>query len=200
MCYSESEAEADGRIDSAMVEIAVRQSTVHLREHQTTICIELWREPPINEGGNCVERSSALRVGLARTVRSEVAALVVMVIGTDQIQIVGYAVFDSGPYDLQMFVAEPCARAESCIADVRIVNGRTAEAEKIPRNIGKRGLGIAGRCVLDPFVTGINVEWSSGVFGEQHHTGIVGYCGSESLRQKRCYGHAAEGGIPGKTN
>ena len=41
-------------------EIAVRETGIHLREHDTNICVPLRQKAPIDQGGNGVERAGAL--------------------------------------------------------------------------------------------------------------------------------------------
>ena len=41
-------------------EIAVRETGIHLREHDTDIGVPLPQKPPIDQGGDGVERAGAL--------------------------------------------------------------------------------------------------------------------------------------------
>ena len=64
--HSEAEAQPGGGIDVVALEITVRQSAIHLREHDADIGVPLRCKPPIDNGGNRVERFGTLRVSAAR--------------------------------------------------------------------------------------------------------------------------------------
>src|ERR1700757_5040705 len=50
--HSEAEAKPDRRIDRAPIEEAIRQATIHLREHDPGIGIKLLRKLPIDDERN----------------------------------------------------------------------------------------------------------------------------------------------------
>ena len=56
----EPEANTCGRVEVIASEIAVRETGIHLREHYTDIGVPLRQKPPIDQGGNGVERAGAL--------------------------------------------------------------------------------------------------------------------------------------------
>ena len=49
-----------GRIEVIASEIAVRETGIHLREHDTNIGVPLRQKPPIDQRGDGVERARAL--------------------------------------------------------------------------------------------------------------------------------------------
>jgi hypothetical protein len=63
---SEAQAQPGRGIDIVALEIAVRQSAIHLREHEADVGVPLRRKLPIDNGRNRVERSGGLRVSPAR--------------------------------------------------------------------------------------------------------------------------------------
>ncbi len=91
--YSESEAQPGRGIDVVALEITVRQSAIHLREHDADIGVPLRRKPPIDNGRYRVERSGTLRVSAARAADvwpgREKVVLGIMIITTDHIQFIG---------------------------------------------------------------------------------------------------------------
>src|SRR5262249_43098969 len=104
----------------------------------------------------------------------------VMIISAHQIYVVGDGVFRARPEPLQ----DPAMNGEGRVVDVRVVDGGTATAKKVPRNIRKGGLGIARRRELNPFVASIQFQRPVGVSGQQHYAGIVGDRRSENLRKE----------------
>ena len=69
----------------------------------------------------------------------------------------------------------------------------------ISRDIGERGLRVAGWRVLNPFVSAVEIKRSVTVFGKHHHAGVVGDRGGEKLRRERRYRHpVGVGRIPGQ--
>ena len=105
---SETEAEPGRRINVVTLEIAVRQSAIHLREHETNVNIPPSCEPPVDSSRHGVERSGALRVSAARAADvwpgREKVVLGIMIIGADHVQFVGDGVFRPCPRDLQDFI------------------------------------------------------------------------------------------------
>ena len=59
---SEAEPQTDRRIDVVALEIAVSQSTIHLREHEAGIDIPTSVRTSIDSAGDRIERTGALRV------------------------------------------------------------------------------------------------------------------------------------------
>jgi hypothetical protein len=57
--FSEAEARPNRRSDRVATAVAVRQATIHLREHQSGIGIKLLRKLPINDERNRVHRPMA---------------------------------------------------------------------------------------------------------------------------------------------
>src|SRR5207244_7749689 len=102
------------------------------------------------------------------------------------IQLVGDGVFHTGPRDLHNPVGQP-VHTEGRIVDVRVVKRRTAQANKVSRDIGERGLRIAGRQKSNLFIAGVQFQRSVGVSGQQQHGPVVGDGGSERLRQEWGY-------------
>src|SRR5712675_1615812 len=113
-CLEDSKAEAlsDRGIDVVGLEKAEGQSAIHLREHESEIGIPLWCEPPIDSGGDRVERAGALRVltagarGRPAGCGAEEGILDVVVIGADHIEVLGHGVLGPDPHDLQRLVAK----------------------------------------------------------------------------------------------
>jgi hypothetical protein len=59
---SEAEAQSNCGIDVVALKIAVSQSAIHVREHQPGVEIRLRGKLPIDNAGDRVERTGALRV------------------------------------------------------------------------------------------------------------------------------------------
>jgi len=123
---SESDAQSNCGIDVVALKIAVSQSAIHFREHQPGVEIPLRGKLPIDNAGDRVKRTGALRVLAAgagqrpRGGSAVVRILSVMIIGGDYVQLVGNGVSHPGPHDLEDLVAETVA-AEGRIGDVRVV-------------------------------------------------------------------------------
>src|SRR2546422_9957140 len=160
---SESDAQSNCGIDVVALKIAVSQSAIHFREHQPGVEIPLRGKLPIDNAGDRVKRTGALRVLAAGTGQrprgggAVVRILSVMVIGGDYVQLVGNGVSHPGPHDLEDLVAETVA-AEGRIGDVRVVEHDAALAQKIATDIGKTGLPIARGHVRNSFVARVKLE------------------------------------------
>src|SRR5882757_8471461 len=91
---SEAEPQSDGGRDVVALEKAEGQTAIHLCEHDPGIEIPFRRKPPIDSGGDPVERPGALRVlaagarGRPRGGDAEERILDIMIIGADHIEIV----------------------------------------------------------------------------------------------------------------
>src|SRR5437660_12100072 len=175
---SESDAQSNCGIDVVALKIAVSQSAIHFREHQPGVEIPLRGKLPIDNAGDRVKSTGALRVLAAgarqrpRGAGAVVRILGVMVIGGDYVQLVGNGVSHAGPHDLDDLVAETVA-AEGRIGDVRVVEHDAALAQKITTYIGKTGLPIARGHVRNSFVARVKLEPLTGVFGQQQHRVVV---------------------------
>src|SRR5258708_30604083 len=158
---SESDAQYTRGIDVVALKIAVSQSDIHFREHQPGVEIPLRGKLPIDNAGDRVKRTGALRVLAAgagqrpRGGSAVVRILSVMVIGGDYVQLVGNGVSHPGPHDLDDLVAETVA-AEGRIGYGRVCEHEAALAQKI--TIGKTGLPIARGHVRNSFVARVKLE------------------------------------------
>src|ERR1700726_2049769 len=97
--FSEAEAKANRGIDRVATEVAVRQSAIDLREHDSGVGIKLLGKLPIGDERNGVERPWAVceRCGVGAVDAGAKGGGVVMIISADQIQIVSDGVFHAGP-------------------------------------------------------------------------------------------------------
>ena len=159
----EPEANTCGRIEVIAREIAVRETGIHLREHDTDIGVPLRQKPPIDQAGDGVERALALRVrGRIDAAGGGVGILNVMIIGADDIEVFVDRISCARPHHLHDFVtasAGPAAGRVGHVADSREVvigaaHGETADVAKAGHGIHR----IAGRRELIPFVAGIQFQ------------------------------------------
>src|SRR5580700_8092759 len=171
-CGSEqSEAQSNCGIDVVALKIAVSQSAIHFREHQPGVEIPLRGKLPIDNAGDRVKRTGALRVlaaGAGQRPRgggAVVRILGVMVIGCDHIELLGERVFHPGPHDLKNLVAKTVA-PKGCVDDVAVVDRCTVFADKVSRDVRESGLRVAWRHVRNSFVARVDLEPLNGVFGE----------------------------------
>src|SRR5882757_267095 len=191
---SKAEAQSDRRIDVVALEKAVGQSAIHLREHEPEIEIPLWCKPPIDSGRDRVKRPGALRVRTAGAggrppgCGAEVRILDIVVIAGYYIQIFGYSVLGPDPHDMQSLISKT-VHAEGGVVNIRVVERLTALAKKASRDIGKSGLRIAWCHISNMLVTGIQLQRSVRVSGDNHHGAIVGDRRRERLWQERRYRH-----------
>src|SRR5712691_2178160 len=115
----EPDAQSNCGIDVVALKIAVSQSAIHFREHQPGVEIPLRGKLPIDNAGDRVKRTGALRVLAAgagqrpRGGSAVVRILSVMVIGGDYVQLVGNGVSHACPHDLEDLVAETVAATRS---------------------------------------------------------------------------------------
>src|SRR5712675_1490274 len=170
---SKAEAQSDRGIDVVALEKAVGQSAIHLREHDPEIEIPLWRKPPIDSGRDRVKRPGALRVRTAGAggrppgCGAEVRILDIVVIAGYYIQIFGYSVLGPDPHDMQSLISKT-VHAERGVVNIRVVERLTALAKKASRDIGKSGLRIAWCHISNMLVTGIQLQRSVRVSGDNH--------------------------------
>jgi hypothetical protein len=122
---SVAEAQSRRTCDVVVHEKAVRQSAIEFRPHEAGVNIPLWCKLPVDNTGDRVQRTSALRVLFAVAEldpvgRAKVGMLLVMVISGDHIHLVGNGVFDAGPINREMcgplrsHAAYAAAKRERC--------------------------------------------------------------------------------------
>ena len=186
LVFSEAEAEANRGSDRVAMDEAVRQATIHPREHQSGVGVKLLRKLPINDERNRVHRPMAVckRRGVGAVDGGTKEGLIVMIIRADHIYFVRDCVFHSGPEYMEQLVAG----AKSRVVDVRVVDRGTAGADEISRDITKTspgGKSITGRRISNEFVSSKQLEWPVAVFASQHHARIIGERSGENLRQHR---------------
>ena len=185
------EAQSRRRSDVVVHEKAVRQSAIELRAHEADVNIPLRCKLPVDDAGDRVQRTGALRVlfavaGHDAGGRAEVGMLLVTVISGDHIHLGGNGVFDAGPIDVENPVSKT-AGTERCIVDIRVVECLTSQANEVSRDIGESHLRIAGRRISNLFEARIQLQGSIRVSGQHHHGSIVGDRRREHVRQKRWY-------------
>src|SRR5215831_18581817 len=185
------EAQSRRSSDVVVLEKGVRQSAVELRAHEADVNIPLRCKLPVDNAGDRIQRTGALRVlfavaGHDAGGRAEVGMLGVMVISGDHIHLVGNGVFDAGPIDVENPVSKT-GGTERCIVDIRVVECLTSQANEVSRDIGKSHLRIAGRRISNLFEARIQLQGSIRVSGQHHHGSIVGDRRREHVRQERRY-------------
>src|SRR5262249_61103133 len=110
--------------------------------------------------------------------------LLVMVISGDHIHLLGNGVFDAGPIDVENPVSKT-GGAERRIADIRVVEHLTAQANEVSCDSVKGSLRIAGRRLSNLFETRLQLQGSIRVSGQQHHGRIVADRRRAHARQAR---------------
>src|SRR5260370_42328234 len=105
--FSEAEAKPNRGVDRVAVEVAVRQATIDLREHESGIGIKFLRKLPIDGEGKGAERPMAVRErrGVGAVDGCAKGGLVVMIISADHILIVSDGVIHSSPEDMEQLIA-----------------------------------------------------------------------------------------------
>jgi hypothetical protein len=109
-----------------------------------------------------------------------------MVISGDHIHLVGNGVFRAGPIDVENPVSKT-GGTERRIADIRVVECLTAQANEVSCDSRKSHLRIARRRISNLFEARIQLQRSIGVSGQHHHGRIVGDRRREHVRQERRY-------------
>src|ERR1700722_2506668 len=80
------------------------------------------------------------------------------------------------------------ACVESCAIDVSVVDRSAACTDEASPDILKTSTGcirIAGWLISNALVSAKQLDWSIGVFGDQHYAGVIGERSGENLRQDR---------------
>src|SRR5262249_46564302 len=136
------------------MQVAVRQSGVHLRQHEPGIYVKLLRELPVDCKRYGVESSAAVRrcwpdgaVG-----RRAEGWLEIVIISADYIHFLRDGVFRSRPENVQRLVAG----VECRVHDICVVEIRTADAKNVSGNAREEALRIARRRVPYPLVAGVH--------------------------------------------
>src|SRR5262249_19671793 len=134
------EAQSRRRGDVVVHEKAVRQSAIELRAHEADVNIPLRCKLPVNDAGDRVQRTGALRVlfavaGHDAGGRPEVGLLLVTLKSGNHTHLVGNGVFAAGPIDVENLVSKT-AGTERCIVDIRVVECLTSQANEVSRDIG----------------------------------------------------------------
>src|ERR1700760_3211513 len=110
---------------------AVRQATIHPREHQSGIGVKLLRKLPINDETNRVHRPMAVCEcrGVDTVDGCTKEGLIVMIVSASHIYVVSDCVFHSGPDYVEQLVAG----AKSRVVDVGVVDRGAAGADEVSR-------------------------------------------------------------------
>jgi len=172
---SVAQAQSRRPCDVVVYEKAVRQSAIEFRPHEAGVNIPLRCKLPIDNTRDRVQRTGALHVLFAVAEldpvgRAKVGMLLVMVISGDHIHLVGNGVFDAGPIDVENPVSKT-GGTERRIADIRVVECLTAQANEDSGDIGKGGLRIARRRISNLFEARIPLQGSIGVSGREPSPG-----------------------------
>ena len=136
LVISVPEAQSRRSSDIVVHEKAVRQSAIEFRPKAADVNIPLRCKLPVDNAGDRVQRTGALRVLFAVAElypaggRAEVGMLLVMVISGDHIHLVGNGVFRAGPIDVENPVSKT-GGTERRIADIRVVECLTAQANEV---------------------------------------------------------------------
>ena len=185
--FSEPEAHAAGDGEVVGVKIAVGDAAIRHRVHDADVGIPLRQEPPVESRREDVHRAGAIPVegrnGAKSTVH-RVGFLPFEIVGADEIQISGDAVFEAGPRVLEDLgrastTSSTATGIESVIVDRRAVKaGGTTGVGRIGINeqeavIAERSLRIAWIRQLDPLIAGVKGERDTGRSG----------------RHRRCFAH-----------